>query len=109
MSASSSSRRSVACSSCAGSTRVDVVALGDVGDALRGVEDGEEVRLVAHRLHRADAIDEIGERRRPSRLHRRGDLVVGELPRRRFEDRAHALGEKREQVVLSCALPCASP
>ncbi len=76
------------------------VSGSDVRDALRRVEHREEVCLAAHRLERLDAFDEIGERRRPSRLHRRGDLVVGKVVLRRFEKRANALGEELQQIGL---------
>jgi len=42
------------------------VAGRDVGDALRGIEDGEEVRLVPNLLEGGDAVDEVRERRRPA-------------------------------------------
>src|SRR5437763_4318207 len=72
---------------------------GDVRNALCRIENGQEVRLVAHPLQCRDAVDEIRERRRPSGLDRRGDFVIGETVLRNLEQRSKTLLEEREQIA----------
>src|SRR5207248_6015364 len=61
----------------------------------------EEVRLVAHPLQRRDAVDEVRKRCCPTRLHRRGDLVVRETVLRNLEQRSKALLEERVEVIAN--------
>ena len=75
------------------------MACRDVRDPLCRVEDREEVRLVAHPLERVDAIDQIVQRVRPARHHRRGDLVIVKQIGGTLEELPNALIEERKQQL----------
>jgi len=78
----------------------------DVGDALRGIEDGRKFASFRICLGR-DAVDE-SVATTPSSPPRRGDLVVRKAVCRGLEDRLHAIRRKKARKVVFELLSCLS-